>query len=139
MTRNNRNNVDDTLERQQRIGFKKYLEEMRQEENAQLDFEDEDSNGWYDDGDIERIAMEDIAMDGGNRTITIGNFTVLIKESEWEKINALMPTDETFIEGTGQGDVYVTRDEDDYAIIESAVGEFAGKIDFITLVNLLDE
>lgn len=133
--------VDDVkLERQQRIGFKKHLEDVRNKEASTLVSEEDEQSGWFPHEVIEHISMTDVHNGGyDNKAITINGFVVSIREHELEKILALMPDGETFIEGTGQGNVYIARDVDDYAIIESAVGEFSGKIDFITLVNLLEE
>lgn len=139
--KNSRHNDSDVLDRQQRLGFKRYLDDLKEQATH---IEDDEEVFDADEAILENISMSDLVLTEGDtaisRTINVQGRAVSIQEHDWEIIRTLSPREEYCMEETGHGDVWVTLTDDDYMLFESGINteEFGGRIDNITLVNEFD-
>lgn len=132
---------DQQDERQNRIGFKSYLEQLKLRES-------EDADDDFNEELVESISFDSLLVENNEngdpvRHMTIGDSHLTMDEHTWDAIKDISVGDEFIICLTGDDgsliDYHVTRNEDDYIVFKEyeATGK-SGKIDFTSLANMFD-
>lgn len=135
---------DDGSDRQSRIGFKTYLEQVRADERGQ--FEDEDDTDGSDADPIEVISFGSLKYqeteDGAQRTLTIGGKTFAMDQKAWETVAEVGAGAKGSVislrdMGGQQHEFDVYMDEDDFIVFDAeGFNDRSGRIDFTSLENV---